>query len=55
MQLPDAYRMVLYLYYYESYRTAEIAEMLKKKESTVRTLLRRGRMQLKKMLGGEQI
>lgn len=55
MQLPDAYRMVLYLYYYESYRTAEIAKMLKKKESTVRTLLRRGRMQLKKMLGGEQI
>lgn len=50
MALPVKYRMILYLYYYEGYATAEIAELLKVPNGTVRTRLARGREQLKKML-----
>ncbi len=51
--LPDKYKTVIYLYYYEEYSTAEIAKALSKKESTVRSLLKRGRAILEKKLGGE--
>ncbi len=54
LQLPEQYKTVIYLFYYEGYSGAEIAEMLHKKESTVRSLLHRGRKQLSKYLGGEQ-
>ena len=54
LRLPDHYKTVLYLFYYEGYSGTEIAEMLQKKESTVRTLLSRGRKLLKKYLGGAQ-
>lgn len=50
--LPEKYRDVIYLYYYEGYHTAEIACLLQKKEATVRSLLRRGRIQLRQSLGG---
>ncbi|WP_157764047.1 RNA polymerase sigma factor [Paenibacillus borealis] len=52
LRLPAKYRMVIHLYYFESYSTSEIAEMLGSKESTVRTQLRRARDQLKTMIGG---
>lgn len=42
-ELPVKYRQVVYLYYYEGYRTAEIAKMLQCPESTVRNRLLRGR------------
>lgn len=45
--LPKNYAMVLYLYYYEGYRTAEIAALLCEKTNTVSTWLRRGRKRLK--------
>ncbi|MFR4438373.1 MAG: RNA polymerase sigma factor [Hungatella sp.] len=48
--LPDKYREVIHLYYYEGYPTAEIARILKRNESTVRSDLRRGREQLKEQL-----
>lgn len=48
MTLPVKYRQVLYLYYYEGYRTSEIAGMLHCPESTVRNQLLRGRRLLKK-------
>lgn len=51
--LPEKYKAVIYFYYYEEYSTAEIAKALGKKESTVRSLLRRGRAVLEKKLGGE--
>lgn len=35
--------MVVHLYYYEQYSTVEIAKLLGKKESTVRSLLTRAR------------
>ena len=50
MALPTKYRMILYLYYYEGYATAEIAEFLQVPNGTVRTRLARGREQLKKIL-----
>ena len=53
--LPEKYRVVIQLYYYEELSIKEIGQVLAKKESTVKSLLRRGRDQLKKMLEeGEQ-
>lgn len=49
-QLPDANREVIHLFYYEGYPTAQIAKILNRRESTVRSDLRRGREQLKKIL-----
>ena len=47
MQLPVKYRSVIYLHYFEGYPTKEIAAMLKTKDATVRTRLKRGRELLK--------
>ena len=44
---------VVYLHYYEVYKTDEIAQMLDEKPSTVRNRLRDARMMLRKTLGGE--
>lgn len=52
-KLPVKYREVIHLFYYEGYSTVEIAEILLKNESTVRSLLRRARERLKKDLKGE--
>lgn len=49
-QLPEQYRTALYLYYYEEYSTADIAELTHRKEATVRMDLHRGRLILKKEL-----
>lgn len=51
--LPDKQREAIHLFYYESYTTAQIAKILKRKESTVRSDLRRGRTKLKEILKGE--
>lgn len=53
MHLPDQYKTVVYLFYYEGYSGADIARILHKKETTVRSLLHRGRKLLSKSLGGE--
>ncbi len=50
MTLPDKYRSVVHLYYYEDYSTKEIAQILEKRESSVRTLLKRGREKIKQYL-----
>lgn len=52
MRTQPKYREVLYLYYCEEYKVNEIAEILGKNPNTVKTLLKRGREQLKKMYGG---
>jgi RNA polymerase sigma-70 factor (ECF subfamily) len=49
-ELPDKYRRVIHLYYQEGYSSREIAEILGQRESTVRSLLRRGRQKLKAVL-----
>ena len=51
MQLPDKYKTVIYLYYYEGYDSVEIAKILKKPKSTIRNHLREARNLLKERLG----
>ena len=48
--LPEKYRTPIYLYYYEELSTAQIAALLRRRESTVRSDLRRGRERLRRML-----
>ena len=48
--LPVKYREVIHLFYYEDISTAQIAQILKEKESTVRSRLMRGREKLKSIL-----
>lgn len=48
--LPPKYRGVIHLYYYEGYPTKEISVILKRKESSVRSDLKRGRERLKESL-----
>lgn len=43
LELPVKYREVIHLYYYEGYSTKEIASLLKRRETTIRTQLQRGR------------
>ncbi len=53
LRLPEKYKDVVYLHYYEGYKTDEIARMLGEKPSTVRNRLRDARGMLRKSLGGE--
>ena len=53
MDLPERYKYVVYLYYYEGYTTAEIAEILKKPHSSVRVHLHEARKLLKGVLENE--
>ena len=55
MKLGDKYRNVLYLHYIERYKIDEIAKILGKSRNTVKTLLKRGREQLKKIYGGDDV
>ncbi|MGB4658573.1 MAG: sigma-70 family RNA polymerase sigma factor [Mobilitalea sp.] len=51
--LPEKYRTVIHLYYYEEYSINEIAKMLAKRPATIGTWLARGRNLLKnKLVGG---
>lgn len=52
LALPEKYKDVIYLYYYEGYTAAEIAAILKKNVNTVYTLLTRARQMLKVRLEG---
>ena len=53
MKLPDKYRIVIHLFYYEDYLVREIAEILKLSESNVKVRLSRGRALLKDSLKEE--
>lgn len=50
--LPVRYREVIHLFYHEGYSTAQIAKILNRRESTVRSHLRRGRDKLRELLKG---
>lgn len=50
LRLPDKYRAVIHLFYYEDYSIKEIAELLKRGEGTVKSQLSRGRALLKNQL-----
>ncbi len=51
--LPQKYRTVVHLFYYEGYTCAEIARILGTKEATVKTRLKRSRERLCTLLKGE--
>ena len=51
--LPVAYREAIHLFYEEGYSTKEIANILQKNESSVRSDLRRARIRLKEILKEE--
>ena len=53
MHLPEKYRIVIHLFYYEGYSAEEIARMTGEKPSTIRTRLTRARAQLRDLLKGE--
>lgn len=48
--LPKVYREVVYLYYYDSLKTEEIAQVLDIPVNTVKTRLRRAKQRLKPMI-----
>ena len=54
-KLPENYRDVIYLHYYEGYSAVEIAKILGRKENTVYTWLSRARKMLNEWLGGGRL
>jgi RNA polymerase sigma-70 factor (ECF subfamily) len=52
-ELPDRYKAVIYLYYYEGYTSVEIAEILRKPRSTIRNYLSEARELLRGKLGAD--
>ena len=50
LSLPPKYRVIIYMHYYQGYKTAEIASMLNMNESTVLSRLSRGRQQLREII-----
>lgn len=55
MSLPKKERVVIHLFYYEDMPVKDISELLKIKESAVKTRLHRARKELKNILGDEWI
>ena len=55
LALPDAYRIIIHLYYYEGYSIKEIAQIMRLPAATVGTRLARGRQKLAALLEGETL
>ena len=53
LHLPEKYRNVIYLYYYENFTLQDIADTLQKSINTVSSDLQRARKKLKKILTEE--
>lgn len=51
-ELPENYKTVIYLFYYEGYKVKEISNILKKREGTIKTWLLRARNILKEKIKG---
>lgn len=51
-ELPQNYKTVIYLLYYEGYKVKEISKLMKTKEGTIKTWLSRAREMLKEKLEG---
>lgn len=54
LSLPEKYKTVVYLFYYEELSIAEIAKATKKKQSTILSQLHRARKILKTTLGDDE-
>ena len=55
LRLPERYRTAIYLYYYENCSVKEIAHITGRTEAAVGQHLSRGRMKLRKLLGGDKV
>lgn len=53
LALPEKYRQVIYLHYYEGYNAPEMSRILNKNTNTVYTLLARAKKLLKEELEGD--
>lgn len=53
MKLPDKYRIIIYLFYYEGYKISEISSLLEINESTLKSRLVKAREILKENLKEE--
>ena len=53
LSLPQKYRDVIYLHYYEGYTAPQISRILGKNVNTIYTLLTRSRHLLREKLGGD--
>lgn len=51
LSLPEHYRIIVYLFYYEEYSIGQISNILKIKETTIQTRLSRARDKLRSILG----
>ena len=51
--LPEKYRIVIFLFYYENYKVNEISKILRIREGTIKSQLSRARNLLKEMLKEE--
>ena len=54
LALPERYKAVIYMYYYEGYTSKEIAAILRKPPSTIRSHLQEARRILKGVLSDEE-
>ena len=54
LELPERYKAVIYMYYYEGYTSKEIAAILRKPPSTIRSHLQEARRYLKGVLTDEE-
>lgn len=52
-RLPEKYRVVVHLFYFEEFSVAKISKILKCTENTIKTQLHRARKLLKEMLEGD--
>lgn len=50
MDLPNKYKVPVYMYYYEGYNSREVSKILGKPESTIRTYLQKAKKMLKEEL-----
>ena len=55
MKIPEKYRVLLYMFYFEEIKIAEIAVILNEKENTIKTRLKRGKIALKRIIEKEGI
>ncbi|MBQ2824829.1 MAG: sigma-70 family RNA polymerase sigma factor [Clostridia bacterium] len=53
LSLPEKYRVVVYLHYFEEYTAVEIGQILKKNVNTIYTRLARAKEMLRERLGGD--
>ena len=53
LELPEKYRDVVYLHYFEGYTASEIGQLMKKNVNTVYSLLTRSKKLLREKLGGD--